>query len=88
MKIHCYHIISGGEHGYAPSHPETGVWEGYDLEIPDELIYGENALGEPILILDGQITPLFGMFGALSSWGGKPCLRWLNGAKERRLMLE
>lgn len=84
MKIHAYHIVDGPRSGFSLNQPPYGVWEGYDLEIPDHLIAGINQFDEPILTLEGKKYPLGSV---LRIWGGKPCLGWYDG-KEHRIMLE
>ena len=83
MKIKAYHI-PGNPGGYCLAQPDRGVWEGCELQIPDDLISGYNMFDEPILVLDGA---KYALSQVLSSWGGKPCLRWFDG-REHRMMLE
>ena len=85
MKMHIYHI-PGANGGYCLYQPDRGVWEGYEINIPDEVVEGISAFDElPILTLGGQSWHISQV---LSSWGGKPCFRWEEGGKERRMMLE
>ena len=83
MKIHAYHI-PGNPGGFCLNQPDRGVWEGYDINIPDDIIYGYNMFDEPILTLGGS---KYAISQVLSEWGGKPCLRWFDG-KEHRMTLE
>ena len=83
MIVHTYHI-AGNPGGFTLYQPDRGVWEGYDITLPDNIFCGYNRLDEPLVSLDGKV---YALTTVLSIWGGKPCLRWYNGA-ERRMMLE
>lgn len=76
MKIHAFHIVDGPRSGFSLNQPSYGVWEGYDLEIPDSLICGVNRFDEPILTLNEKRYPLADV---LTIDNGKPCLKWYNG---------
>lgn len=86
MKFEAIHIINNsGRDGYSiTAKTADGVWERCEIEIPDSLICGYNYLGEPLLEIDGQTICLA---TALHSWGGEPCIEWIDGAKFRRMMV-
>lgn len=57
------------------------------VDIPDDLISGENYTGDPLLKLPGTKF-LWPLSEALSHYGNKPCLRWFDGYENHRIMLK
>lgn len=87
MKIALYESFGVLSHEREPIYsqfaPASDVYNRVTVELPH--VTGETAMGEPVLTLDGADYPLRYV---LSTWGGKPALRWHDGRHPRRIILQ
>lgn len=87
MKIELYESFGVLSHEKEPVYtqfaPASDVYNRVTVELP--YVTGETAAREPVLTLDGVDYPLRYV---LSTWGGKPALRWHDGRHPRRIMLQ
>jgi hypothetical protein len=65
--------------------PASDIYDEVKIVIPDELIVGENNIGEPILNLDGVEYLLS---EALSNRGDMPVLRWYANGQHKHINLK
>lgn len=65
--------------------PASDAYDEIRVYIPDEVEISENAMGEKLVDIEGNTYLLSEV---LTNFGDKPCLKWFDGKKERRIMLE
>ena len=69
---------------YSVESPASEIYDAEYVNIPDELIIGENEHGQILLMLGKSVYTLN---EALSAWGEKPALCWHDGEKTQRVLL-
>lgn len=89
MKMKLYESMGVLAHEKKPVYtvagPASDAWEEILVDVPDEVEISENAMGEKLVDIDGQTYLLQEVLG---NHGDKPCLKWFDGQKHRRIMLE
>jgi len=78
IKVYCSYGVLAHEkkNYYSFSAPASDIYDKIEIGIPDDIIAGENELGEPILQLGGVEYLLSEV---LTNAGDAPVLRWYNG---------
>jgi len=71
-----YGVLAHEKRPFYSLTPASDIYDEITLVIPDELVYGKNAMDEPILLLNGQKYVLSDI---LTNWGDEPVLRWYDG---------
>lgn len=87
MKIELYESFGVLNHEKEPVYtqfvPASDVYNRVTVELP--YVTGETAAREPVLTLDGVDYPLHVV---LTTWDNTPTLRWYDGRRLRRIMLQ
>lgn len=68
---------------YSDMIPATEHYNVLTVEMPFQL--SENGIGETLIDLEGETYLLSDV---LSDWGDAPCIKWHDGNKAHRVMLE